>query len=86
MEYCEETAEDNKSEDATSNINQATIRAAAIGVAARRVEITRKQRDRALEEANDTAKQHRYAINKLDEVESELRVEEFTLQQLMEGN
>lgn len=80
------TEETQKEEDVAENINQEEVRAAAIGVAVRRVEITQRDVDRALENANDTARNHRHAINNLREKEAELRVERFVLDRLMAGD
>lgn len=80
------TEETQKEEDVAENINREEVRAAAIGVASRRVEISQRDVDRALENANDTARDHRHAINNLREKEAELRVERFTLERLMAGN
>lgn len=80
------TEETQKEEDVAENINQEEVRAAAIGVAARRVEITQRDVGRALENANDTARDHRHAINNLREKEAELRVERFVLDRLMAGD
>ncbi len=80
------TEETQKEEDVAENINQEAVRAAAIGVASRRVEITERDVKHALECANVTARDHRHAINNLREKEAELRVERFTLERLMAGD
>ena len=78
--------EPQKEEGVSENINQDAVRTAAIGVASRRVEITECEVRRALENANETASDHRRAINNLREKEAELRVERFVLDRLMAGD
>ena len=64
-------------------INTNATRAAAIGVAARRVEITRNERDRHLRWVNEKAGELSELQAKLEASETELRVEEFTLDSLI---
>lgn len=64
-------------------INTDATRAAAIGVAARRVEITRKERDHALHRVNEETRGLAEAQEALDRHEAELRLETFTLDALI---
>lgn len=64
-------------------INNEATRAAAIGVAARRVEITKRERDSALRRVNEEAKDLAEAQESLEHHEAELRVEQFTLDALI---
>lgn len=64
-------------------INTEATRAAAIGVAARRVEITRNERNRALSRVNEEARDLAEAQETLERHEAELRLETFTLDTLI---
>ncbi len=66
-------------------MNNATTRAAAIGVAARRVEIKKNERDRVLRSVHEQAAELAEAEAVLEHHEAELRVEQFTLGALIDG-
>ena len=67
-----------------ATIKNGSTRAAAISVASRRVEITKNERDRHLHWVNEKERELSELQAKLEASEAELRVEQFTLDLLID--
>lgn len=67
-----------------ATIKNGSTRAAAISVASRRVELARSERDRHIHWVNEKADELSELQAKLEASEASLRVEEFTLDSLID--